>query len=416
MYLDVLDILNKNGYATKVEKDSGSAKNSLVFTGERLCGEVWVVSGASLLDEQKEKARGMFNFIEGSQTDAYGNLWYYGYTDNAHWVTMVDEKFPDWKDANPIYLQLTEKMEKSAKIKPTSKADIDKMEHDLENTATAFDKIQWYRDCRVLVAGCRQIITEKKDDIYQKALKKLAKLAKSKGDSSKHFREMVEAYTTLADQFEMLIPFDESEKRHEECLVSIEENKNEEIIALYIECEEDLLSLQKEERKITASATAADYARMVEDYERLMSDFKRIPAYKDSTEKAELCAAQITKFQKYQTIATYKEATADLEQLEAREDKHTWFEYTYRWRKYKSLARRFRSVSTYDDATHMSKKCAKIARSNRWRSLKKSAPALGIFILIILLILWLRSCGSDDGVDYEQVLSSWASSPHPGNF
>jgi hypothetical protein len=249
-----------------------------------------------------------------------------------------------------------------------------------------------------MAAECKRHVVMLKEEIYQKAMKKLTKLSKAKGDTSKHYHEMVEEYTELAVKFEMLIPFDEAEQRHEECLIRLEESKQDEIKAIYFESLDRLSDLEALERKTSTSATSVEHAKMSKDYEELRAKFLSISDYEDAAEKAEFCSAEMSKFQAYRTAAVYKEASKDVEAVEAREDKETLGEYVHRMMKYKKITNQYKSAGAYDDSEYLARKYRKLHKSYRFKVFKKVAPViaivLAVFALAVFVWVWISGNGN----------------------
>lgn len=418
MYLDVLDILEKSGHTTKVEKDGNNTKYSYVYRNGKLCGEVWAVSAppakkesslyslsshAKLVeakeritkeaDEHKLKGRGnMVNFVEGEWSDTEGCLWYYGHSEEsetAHeWVAIVNEKYPAWREKSPLYLQSVGEMEKLKKRKTTTAEEFRAIEKEAERLAVCFENLADYRDSKDLAAECRKHVTGRKMEVLGEATIQLEKLEKSKGDSSKFYGEMVAGYTELTKKFAMITPFEDSAEKLERCQTRAEECKKEEIRAIYMESIIRLSELQLAERKLSETATSDQHAKMVADYEELLKRFESIKDYEDATTQAELCQKEISKFTASRTAACYKEAKKELDTLEERPETNKLTDYFHRTRKYRKIAKQFDSIESFDDAALLEKKCSKQYKSYRWKLIKKVAPfVLGFIALVTIVVL-----------------------------
>lgn len=351
MYLDVLDIAQKNGFDAKTEKDGMSTKITAVYKNDTLCGKVMVVSAPpsnressvyalsahaklvtakettrSEADKDKLAGGGAYaNFAEGTRTDENGALWYYGFSKTGEsyheWVEIVDKKFPAWREKSPVYLKAAEEMEKLKKKNPKTFEEFTNLEDNFARLAVEFTKISGYRDSPELAGECKKFVTDKKEKIYQKTSKALEKLKKKSRD----------------------VP-----------------------------------------------PTADELAKKIAAYEEITEIFSSIKTFDDSAEKIAFCKSEISKFRTYHTVAAYKEAAADLKTLEERENAEKFFESVHRARRYKKLAKKFGAVIPFEDSKDLEKKCKKNHKHFRRKILKKIAPII-VVLIAVLVAAWFVS-------------------------
>jgi len=402
MYLDVLDILQKNNFVTKTDKDSTGAKYSSVYKVDKLCGKVMVVatppagregtiyglSAHAGLVAAKDEARRLAedsNFIEGEHSGTDDTLYYYGVSgageDYHDWVLLVDEKFEKWRETWPLYSQIAGEMEKVKKKKPASAEEFSAMEKEFKRMAKSLNNIAWYRDAAVLSAECAAFVATRKDEALQKALKKLEKLNKSKGTSSKHFREMASEYAALSLRFKMIVPFLDAAERAAECDKLVQKCEKEEENAIYAESVEKLNGLRNKKTN-----TPEEIKKITADYEEILAQFVAIEKHHGAEVKIEFCKGEIVKYQAYWLAAVYKEAGKEMDELDDRPETETLGDYWHRTRKYKKITKKFKSTSTYDDSEDMAKKSKKLYKAYRWKFLKKISPFVGAAIAVFAIV------------------------------
>lgn len=335
MYLDVLDIVEKNGYTVKTEKDSGSMKVSAVFRNSKPCGRVLVSSlppenrestgyansAHAKLAEEKESVRAEApeGLVEGVQTDSDGCLWYYGFT-LPQWVELVDDEFERWLKASPMYQKAVAEAEKLKKQKPETGEEFALLEADFKQIAAEFTAISFYRDSPEMAGDCLRHVTELKEKIYQKAAKMLKKL-----DKDAH------------------------------------------------------------------AATSGELAKLIAAYDEVLKKFRAIKDFDDSAEKMAFCVSQIAKFEAFWAATAYKEALRDVTALESREETGKFFNNLSRWRKYRKLAKKFNSTIPYDESAERAKKCRQLFRAYRWKVLKILVPVLMAVAAVVTLVLLVYS-------------------------
>jgi hypothetical protein len=417
MYLDVLDILQKNNFSTKQEKDGLGRKISVVLKNEKICGKVFVVSTPTAKRESalyavsahaklvaaKEEARsvaeknrisgeGAFvNFKEGEWTGTDGCLYYFGHSgadeDSHEWVEIVDKNFQRWREKSPLYFSSLGEMEKFKKKKASSAEEFHALEKEFKRLADGFSGISDYRNSAELSAECAKFVAGEKEKILDRANKKFEKLNKSKGTTSKHFREMVNDYTELSQKFTMIVPFLDAAEKVVLCQKKIEEHKIEETKAIFSESVERMRELQKIERKM--AHTPPELSKIIADYEELLTRFMSIEKHDGVAEKIAFCAGEIAKLKAYHTSATYKEALKEFEELEERPETEKLFEFIRRARRYKKISKKFHSTLPYDDSIAMEKKSRKLYKSFRWKITKKIFPFAIIFAAVIAIAIFI---------------------------
>ncbi|MCL2577031.1 MAG: hypothetical protein FWE27_03140 [Defluviitaleaceae bacterium] len=330
MYLDVLDILGKNKYKTKTEKDGMSTKISVVLKDVKPCGKVFVVSAPpenressmyalsahAKLIVQKETIRSEMkdkNFAEGIRSDDDGCLWYFGHTHNE-WVALVDKNFAKWREKSPLYLETIAESEKLKKKKPATFEEFAELESEFNKLAATFTSISFYRDSPELAGECKKYVIDLKEKLYQKTSKALDKL-----------------------------------------------------------------------KKADIPVTSTELAKIISSYENLLEKFSAIKDFDDSAEKISFCKSEISKLAGEREAASYKEATTELSALEERPETEKFFDYVHRARRYKKIARKFKSIQPYGNSKELAKKCKKLYYSFRWKIFKKVFPVLLIIAVAIVI-------------------------------
>jgi len=329
MYLDVLDILQKKGFETKIEKNSANTKSSAVFVNGKSSGKViavakpptsnresslYAISSHAKLVVARDAARAKNeNFVEGEHKDSCDCLYYYG---SREWVSVVDKNFSKWRETSPLYLQIVSDAEKLKKKKPTTAEDFSALEKEFSRLATSLSGIPDYRDASELSEEYTQYVHELKADAFEKASKKLAKLKKSKGAGSKYFRETARAY--------------------------------EEILAI----------------------------------------FRAIETFEGAAAQISFCNGEAEKYKAYHSATAYKEAAREFEILNERAETEKFFDFIYRARNYRKISKKFKSIIPYDDSAEMWKKSKKLYKSFRLKILKKTAPFFFAAVGLIC-VAWL---------------------------
>ncbi|MCL1862814.1 MAG: hypothetical protein FWF78_04530 [Defluviitaleaceae bacterium] len=402
MYLDVLDILQKNNLVAKADRDGVNVKTASVYKINQLCGKVMVVASPPVNREGtiygfsahaglvavRNEARRLAedsNFIEGEHTGIDDTLYYYGISeageDYHDWVLLVDEKFEKWRETSPLYFQIASEIEKFKKKKPGSAEEFAALEKEFKRMSKSLNNIAWYRDSAVLSAECAAYIATKKDETMQKALKKLDKLNKTKGTSSKHFREMADEYAALSLKFKMIMPFLDAGEKADECDNFVQKCEKEEENAIYSESVEKLNILHSKK-----SNTPEEIKKTIASYEEILALFMSIEKHSGAAVKIEFCKGEITKYQAYWVAAVYKDASRQMDELDDLPEAETLSDYLYRTRKYKKITAKFKSTITYDDSEEMAKKSKKLYRAYRWKFIKKISPFVAATIAIIAVV------------------------------
>jgi len=407
MYLDVLDIIKKNGFTTKVDKDGISTKTSNVYKNEKLCGKVLVVStppanressiyalsahaglvtakeGArSTAENDRIKGEGAYvNFVEGEWTGADDCLFYFGHSregDDCHeWVALVDKNFQKWREKSPLYFQIVGEMEKLKKKTASASEEYQAWEKEFKRLADSFSNISDYRDSKELSVECATFVAGKKEEVLKKLIKKFDKLNKSKGTTSKHFGEMIKAYTELSQKFTTIVPYLNAAEKISECEKRIEECEKEKTNAIYSESVAQMKELQSAERKM--SSTPQELIKMISDYEDLLTRFSSIEKHEDSAAKVAYCAGEIGKFKAFWTNAAYKEASNELDELDQQPKTKKFFEYIRRARAYKNVAKKFESTVPHEDSAELKKMYKKIQVIQMENYKKNSADCFDSF-------------------------------------
>ncbi|MCL1877429.1 MAG: hypothetical protein FWF80_01085, partial [Defluviitaleaceae bacterium] len=273
------------------------------------------------------------------------------------------------------------------KKKPASAEDFAALERELNRLADSFETIAFYRDSEKLADECAAFVPNMKDEILQKAGLKIEKLSRKKGTTSKHFREMAEEYSEISQKIAMLVPFEGAEEKLAECRELVELCEREKVAAIYSESVEALIALQAASRG--HSYAPAELAKIIADYEDLLSRFMSIEQYKDAGERATFCRGEIAKFQVHRTAALYKEAVRDLDALEERPASDKFFEQFYRARHYGKLTKRFRAVEPLDDSEKLAEKCKKAGKEFRKKVALKVAPFVIGAAVLVALASWI---------------------------
>ncbi|MCL2223813.1 MAG: hypothetical protein FWB96_08160 [Defluviitaleaceae bacterium] len=336
LYLDVLDILEKNNYSLKTEKDGISTKISAVFKNNAACGKVFVVSAPpqkrdtsmyamsahAKLVLQKDAVRGgnYENLTEGAAADNDGCLWYFGHDETA-WVSLVDTKLPEWREKSPLYLETVAATEKLKKKKPETADEFAQLQGEFEALAVKFTSISSYRNAPELAGECRTYVTGLKEKLYQKTTKSLDKL-----------------------------------------------------------------------KKTSPSENSGELVKTIAAYENLLDTFTAIRDFDDVIDKISFCNSEIAKLSAYHEAAAYKEAATELSDLEERPETEKFFDQLHRARKYNKISKKFKSIIPYDNSKELSKRCKKQHVHFRRKVLKKSAPfililfALAVIAVVVLIL------------------------------
>jgi hypothetical protein len=404
MWLDVLDISEKNGFIVKSEKDGISTKTSGVYKDEKICGRAMVVSTppknressiyamsahAGLIaakEAARKNADSFENFAEGEWTGADDCLFYFG---NGDFVSLVNKNFEKWREKSPLYFQLSGEADKLKKKNAVTAEDYHAWEKEFRRLSDSFSNISGYRDSRELSVECASFVAGKKEEILQKLLKKFDKMGKSKGTTSKYFGGMVEAYTKISQEFTAIVPHSCAAEYVTRCEELIGEYSKKETEAIYAESNARLKELQALEKK--SSHAPQELMKLIADYEALHARFEKIKSHADATAKISFCAGEIGKLKAFWTTAAYNEAAEDFRELNDEPETQKFFELTRRARTYKRLAAKFGETAPYEDSTDLKKKCRKNYKAYRFKIFKKVFPFALIFIAIIAVIILISA-------------------------
>jgi len=335
MYLNLVDIVDKSGFAVKAEKDGMGLKISSVVKDYKPCGQILVCStppanrqgfrynhsAHANLTAMKDKIRGesgqYTDFVEGSITDNDGSLWYFGHTNNT-WVTIAEEKFPSWEETTPKYMKLLEEKKVLEKRRCTTAAEYEILEGEFSELAEKFTSIQIFRDSPEQAAECKVFVNGLKETHYKDTCKALDKLERNPDPT-----------------------------------------------------------------------TSKEIAKVIKKYEIVQKRFIAIELFDDSIVKIDLCTAKLEDLNKKYNETAYAEANQELSSLKGRPEMATAFEYFNRSRQYKKTATKFESCISHDDAKELAKECTKQFKDYRWKFVKKIAPFVGIAIGVIALIIFI---------------------------
>ncbi|MCL2357600.1 MAG: hypothetical protein FWC70_10720 [Defluviitaleaceae bacterium] len=399
MYLDVVDICQKNSFAVESEKDGVSTKRSVVYHGGRACGKITVVatppknrdssmysmSAHAKLVAAKEEAQAMEDYLEGEWQGSDGSLLYYGHSPENSWVTLVDKNFQKWREKSPLYLSNIDESEALKKKKPASVEEFASLEKEFKRLAESFESITFYRNAESLAVECAGVIPKMKGELLQKANAQFEKLGAKSGSTSKHYREIRDEYAALSKKVAILIPFEGAEERLTECEEMFEKSEQSRVKAVYAESVEQLTSLQM----LKHTESPDELKKLISDYETLLGQFMSIEQYGDSGEKVLACRDEIAKYQTSRNAVLYKNAKNDYEDLEGRPMVEKFFEYVYRMRQYGKLAKRFKETSPHDESDRLAHKCAKESKAFRWKVFGRIAPWVAGLIALTALGLWI---------------------------
>jgi len=335
MYLNLVDIVDKSGFAIKPEKDGIGLKISGVVKDYKPCGQI-VVSSTPPTNRQgfrynhsahanlvaiRDKIRGESaqypDFVEGSITDNDGSLWYFGHTINS-WVAIAEEKFPSWQETTPKYMKLLEEKKILEKRRCTTAAEYETLEGEFNELADKFTSIQIFRDSPEQAGECKAFVNGLKETHYKDACKTLDKLERNPDPT-----------------------------------------------------------------------TSKEIAKVIKKYEAVQKRFVAIELFDDSIVKIDLCTAKLEDLHKKYNETAYAEASTELNSLKGRTEVVSAFEYFNRARQYKKTATKFESCISHDNSKELAKECTKQFRDYRWKFVKKIAPYVGIALAVIALIIFI---------------------------